>query len=233
MRQAHVSPRPGPHLVLCPSSRLGLSPACAPRPLLKIAPAPSDSTRWQSIKFLHAKRGASGLCAHVCRSQIGEALIDSIADLDVCQEVAEVLPFTVDLDYRLDGEHSLVGKLDVARVQAACNSLSSLWSRSGRVAQSKLAALPLSSRQLMSCLADNHMALQTGIFCACLMNRYNPSRPGGKPLDFYVVACLCVKVIFIQHVMAMSDDAAESPMPSETTAGLGFGGSLTHQSLDL
>lgn len=182
MRQAHVGPRPSPHLVRCPSSRLGLSPSCAPRPPLNIVPAPSDSTRWQSIKFLRAKRGASGLCARVCRSQIGEALIDSNADLDVCQEVAEVLPSTVDLDCRLDREHSLVGKLDVVRLQAACNSLSSLWSMSGKVAESKLAALPLSSRKLMSCLADNHLALQSGAFCEQLMDCYDPFRLGGKSL---------------------------------------------------
>ena len=119
----------------------------------------------------------------------------SIDGHSVSQELIEVVPERVDLDCQLFGDKGFAGYLDTAKLLKAENALSELWSECSILTTARFASLPLAARRPGSpLLANNQLAVHCHTFCEQLEGKYDPLRPGGRPFEFYVLACLCVKV---------------------------------------
>ena len=115
--------------------------------------------------------------------------------LSVSKEVTAVLPANIDLDCQLCDDKSHLGVLDIDKLLAASNELSELWSECEALVTAMFASLPLAARRPgSSAFATNRIAVQAHTFCEQLAVRYNPLVPGGQPLEFYIMSCLCLKV---------------------------------------
>ena len=175
----------------------------------------ANTWRWWSVRFRHAVRSRSlrkpfsgtarsrsnrrgsakaGL-QRASQAPVTYKQTTTSATHSYQPEVVEVLPANLNLDLDFSTTDHLSSCLDTRKLAGAGNSLSKLWSDSESDAQVKLAVLPLAARRPASPDSNiNKLALQCALFCSQLASDCQALRSAGRHEDFYVIACLCLKV---------------------------------------